>query len=90
MSKTDLLNLLNLMMEPGTSNNAWEAMHQWHAAVLCLEYHASGVTRRKQHQPGITLNDTTTHVPTAGSSAALTKPNQTPTRHPRAKGKTIL
>ena len=32
-----------------------------------------GVTRRKQHQPGITPNDTTTHVPTAGSSAALTK-----------------
>ena len=45
------------------------------------------VTRRKQQQPGITPNDNTTHVPTAGSSAALTKPNQTPTRHPRAKAK---
>ena len=30
------------------------------------------VTRRKQHRPGITPNDNTTHVPTAGSSAALT------------------
>ena len=48
------------------------------------------VTRRKQHQPGITPNDSTTHVPTAGSSAALTKPNHTPTQHPRAKRKTIL
>ena len=34
-------------------------------------------------------NDNETHVPTAGSSAALTKPNHTPTRHPRAKGKII-
>ena len=47
------------------------------------------VTRRKQHQPGITPNDNTTHVPTAGISAARTKPNHTPTRHPRAKGKII-
>ena len=47
------------------------------------------VTRRKQHQPGITPNDNTTHVPTAGTSAALTKPNDNPTRHPRAKGKII-
>ena len=46
------------------------------------------VTRRKQHRPGIAPNDNTTHVPTAGSSAALTKPS--PTRHPRAKGKTLL
>ena len=45
------------------------------------------VTRRKQHQPGITPNDNTTHMPTARSSAALTKPNHTPTRHPLAKGK---
>ena len=45
------------------------------------------VARRKQHQPGITPNDNTTHVPTAGSSAAPTKPSHTPTRHPRAKGK---
>ena len=48
------------------------------------------VTRRKQHRLGIAPNTNTTHVPTAGSSAALTKPNQTPTRHPRAKGKIIL
>ena len=40
------------------------------------------VTRRKQHQPGITPNDNTTHVPTAGSSAALTKPYHTPTWDP--------
>ena len=53
----------------------------------CLFLLLHCVTRRKQHQPGITPNDNTTHVPTAGSSAALTKPNQTPTQHPRAKGK---
>ena len=45
------------------------------------------VTRRKQHRPGTAPNANTTHVPTAGSSAAPTKPNHTPTRHPRAKGK---
>ena len=44
-------------------------------------------TRRKQHRPGIAPNDNTTHVPTAGSSAALTRPNHTPTR---AKGKLLL
>ena len=49
-----------------------------------------GVTRRKQHRPGIAPNTNTTHVPTAGSSAALTKPNHTPNRHPRAKGKILL
>ena len=48
------------------------------------------VTRRKQHRPGIAPNANTTHVPTAGSSAALTKPNHTPTRHLRAKGKILL
>ena len=40
------------------------------------------VTLRKEHQPGITPDDNITHVPTAGSSAALTKPNHTPTGHP--------
>ena len=50
----------------------------------------SGVTRRKQHRPGIAPNANTTHVPTAGSSAALTKPNHTPSRHSRAKGKLLL
>ena len=58
------------------------------------------MTRRKQHQPGITPHDETTHVPTAGSSAVLTKPNHEPawcscarvvmlygpTRHSTAKG----
>ena len=48
------------------------------------------VTRRKQHQPGTAPNANTTHVPTAGSGAAPTKPNHTPTRHPRAKGKILL
>ena len=48
-----------------------------------------GVTRRKQQRPCITPNDNTTHVPTVGSSAALTKPNHTPTRQPSAKGKII-
>ena len=46
--------------------------------------------RKQQHRPGIAPNANTTHVPTAGSSAALTKPNHTPTRHPRAKGKILL
>ena len=40
------------------------------------------VTRRKQHRPSIAPNANTTHVPTAGSSAAPTKPNHTPTRRP--------
>ena len=47
------------------------------------------VTRRKQHRPGIAPNANTTHVPTTGSSVAPTKPNHTPTRHPRAKGKLV-
>ena len=63
--------------------------------LACVGYRAwngllAGVTQRKQHRPGIGPNDNTTHVPTAGSSAALTKPNHSPTRHPRAKGKIIL
>ena len=36
-------------------------------------------TRRKQHRPGIAPNANTTHDPTAGSSAAPTKPTHTPT-----------
>ena len=48
------------------------------------------VTRRKQHRPGIAPNANTTHVPTAGSSAAPTKPNHTPSRHSRAKGNLLL
>ena len=46
------------------------------------KYDACGkcVTRRKQQRPGIASNDNTTHVPTARSSADLTKPNQTPTQ----------
>ena len=47
------------------------------------------VTRRKHHRPGIAPNANTTHVPTAGSSAAPTKPNHTPSRHSRAKGKLL-
>ena len=47
------------------------------------------VTRRKQHRPGIASNDNTMHVPTARSSANLTKPNHTPTRHTRAKDRII-
>ena len=56
------------------------------------KYDACGkcVTRRKQQRPGIASNDNTTHVPTARSSADLTKPNHTPTRHTRAKDKIIL
>ena len=48
------------------------------------------VTRRKHHRPSIAPNDNTTHVPNAGSSAAPTKPNHTPSRHSRAKGKLFL
>ena len=44
---------------------------------------------RKQQRPGIASNDNTKHVPTARSSADLTKPNNTPTRHTRAKDKII-
>ena len=46
--------------------------------------------QRKQHRPGIASSDNTMHVPTARSSADPTKPNHTPTRHTRAKDKTIL
>ena len=52
--------------------------------------HGVCVSRRKQHRPGIAPNANTTHVPTAGSSAAPTKPNHTPSRHSRAKGKLLL
>ena len=48
------------------------------------------VTRRKQHRPGSAPNANTTHVPTAGCSAAPTKPNHIPSRHSRAKGKLLL
>ena len=48
------------------------------------------VTRRKQERPGDASNDNTTHVPTARSSADLTKLNNTPTRHTLTKGKVIL
>ena len=51
---------------------------------------SSSVTRRKPETPGNAPNDNTTHVPTATSSADLTKPNHTPTRHTRTKDKTIL
>ena len=55
-----------------------------------VSYMYLSVTRKKQHRPGIPPNANTTHVPSAGSSAAPTKPNHTPTRHPRAKGKLLL
>ena len=53
--------------------------------------HGNGIMRG--HGPldsvlhGESNTDNTTHVPTAGSSAALTKPNHTPNRHPRARAK---
>ena len=50
----------------------------------------AGVTRRKQQRPGIATNGNTTHVLTIRSSADLTKPNHTPTRHTRAEKKLIL
>ena len=46
------------------------------------------VTRRKQQSPGIASNDSTTHVPTARSSADPTKPTHTPysnMTHPRKR-----
>ena len=57
------------------------------SACICA---LSGVTRRKQHRPGIASNDNTMHVPTARSSADLTNPNQTPTRYTHAKGRIFL
>ena len=53
----------------------------------CICPCGSSVTRRKHHRPGIAPNANTTHVPTAGSSAAPTKPNHTPSRHSRARRK---
>ena len=50
----------------------------------------SGVTRRKQHRPGIASNDNTMHVTIARSSADHTKPSQTPTRYTLAKDTIIL
>ena len=47
------------------------------------------VTRREQERPGNALNDNTTHVPPARSSADLPKPNQTETRHTLTKDKVI-
>ena len=41
-------------------------------------------------RPGIASNDNTTHVPTARSSADLTKPKHPPKRHTRAEDKIIL
>ena len=51
--------------------------------VRCHDKHERRATRRrvalrKQHRPGIAPNANTTYVPTAGSSAAPTKPNHTP------------
>ena len=63
-----------------------------HTVQSCVRYTISYtcVTRRKHHRPGIAPSANTTHVPTAGSSAAPTKPNHTPSRHSRAKGKLLL
>ena len=62
----------------------------WCCSIVAVltPYHC--VTRRKQRRPGIALNDNTTQVPTARSSADLTKPNHIPTQHTRAKDKVIL
>ena len=62
------------------------AEEHMHAAIRSRRPHARAgyacdcVTRRKHHRPGIAPNANTTHVPTAGSSAAPTKPNHTPSR----------
>ena len=58
--------------------------------LFTLEFYNCCVTRRKHHRTGIAPNANTTHVPTAGSSAAPTKPNHTLSRHSRAKGKLLL
>ena len=67
---------------------------QLQGAKLASNMHVMGefqcVTRRKQHRPGIASNDNTMHATTARSSADLTKPNQTPTRHNLAKDTIIL
>jgi len=56
----------------------WSTMEAWTASLYHPLYHWGGFTRRKQHRPGITLNDNTVHVPTARSSADLLRPNHTP------------
>ena len=56
----------------------------------CWVLHLLCVTWRKQQRPGIAANDNTMHVPATRSSADLTKPNHTPTRHTRAKDRMIL
>ena len=67
-----------------------DVMHPETVAFLRATLVHACVTRRKHHRPGIAPNANTTHVPTTGSSAAPTKPNHTPSRHPRAKGKLRL
>ena len=56
----------------------------------CVDRAWPFVTRRKRQRPGIASNDHTMHVPTATSSANLTKRNQPPTRHTLAKDTMIL
>ena len=56
----------------------------------CMQRSRKCVTRRKQERPGNASNDNTAHMPTARSSADLTKPNHTPTRHTLTKDKIIL
>ena len=64
--------------------------HLWQSPFWHPEWSRPCVARRKQHRPGIAPNANTTHVPTAESSAAPTKANHAPSRHPRAKGKLLL
>ena len=63
----------------------WKLKHLKVLAVIILQtVPLRDVTRRKQQRPGIASNNSTTHVPTARSSADPTKPNHTPTRHTHA------
>ena len=58
------------------SHNSKILVHHGHVTCSSGHMHMAchGVTRRKHHRPGIAPNANTTHVPTAGSSAAPTKP----------------
>ena len=59
-------NRLNITPDPGGHRCACFSVQHSDGSVwtVCC------VTRRKQHRPGIAPNANTTHVPTAGSSAA--------------------
>ena len=63
---------------------------QYSRVLVIVSQAMDGVKRRKRHRPGIAPNDNTTHVPTAGGSAALTKRNLLQPDTPAQKAKILL